>query len=824
MTKIWWLTCLILALALARPNAAGAEQLLRVDATAQPTPVSQGFLHMGTAVTRNGDALRINSQYLELDGKPWLPVMGEFHYARVPEQEWNAELLKMKASGVDIVSTYVFWNYHEPRPGEFIWSGDRDLRRFVKLCAKDGLDVLVRIGPWSHGEVRFGGLPDWVVHAMPTRRNDPTYLHYVKQFYTQIADQLKGLWWKDDGPVIGVQIENEYNLDGPGQGAAHIATLKRMARAVGMDVPLYTVTGWDGALFPPHEVVPVFGGYPDQPWSRSTKRLPPNETYAFRFDSRVSGADLGAQTKGSSKGDADADAAHTPFLGAEFGGGVPAMYRRRVVIAPADIASMLPVELGSGVNLYGYYMYQGGRNLVGPTTLEESTLTGGYNDTPIVSYDFQAPLGQYGQEHPVLGYIRPFHYFLQAFGSRLAPMAVHAPAMQPRSPSDLQTPRFSVRSKGESGFVFLNNHVRQYAMAAQKQVRFAIQLPAGELTFPRRPIDIPTDAYFIWPFHFDMDGVDLLYATAQPMTRLRHGHDVTYVFVATDGITPEFAFDPAAHLLASQGTVTRGHDAITVNDLKPSTSPVITLRAPNGLKVHVLILSQAQARQAWLQKVDGKRRLILTPDSLYFDRDTIRLTSIDNPRFKIAIYPAPTHTLHASLPLQRASDDGVFAEYRATARARHFDVKSTLLRRALPVPPVRIGGGAHAAMEPLPETFGDSAAWTITLPSHLLDGLRNVYLNFNYQGDVARLFSGTKLLDDNYANGQAWPVGLRRFSSELGRPLTLTILPLRSDSPIYIQDVKRRPGDAEKQVAHLLQVQLLPAYGLDISPNPGGAP
>lgn len=802
-------------------GGAHADEVLRVDATAAAAPVSRDYLHMGTSLARDGSTLEVNSRYLERDGKPWLPVMGEFHYVRVPEREWNTELLKMKASGVDIVSTYVFWNYHEPQPGQFDWSGDRDLRHFVQLCAQDGLDVMVRIGPWSHGEVRFGGMPDWVVHAMPTRRDDPVYLHYVNRFYTQIAVQLKGLWWKDNGPVIGVQIENEYNLDGPGQGAAHIATLKKMARAAGMDVPLYTVTGWDGALFPLHEVVPVFGGYPDEPWSTSTQALPPNETYAFRFDSRVSGADLGAQTHGQSKGDADASTPHTPFLGAEFGGGVPAMYRRRSIIAPDDIASMLPVELGSGVNLYGYYMYQGGRNLIGATTLEENTLIGGYNDTPLVSYDFQAPLGQYGQERPVLGAIRPFHYFLQAFGSRLAPMAVHAPMKLPHSPADLQTARFSVRSQGDSGFVFVNNHVRQYHMAAQKQVRFAIRLPAGELTFPRQPIDIPSNAYFIWPFHFNLDGIDLRYATAQPVTRLQHGRDVTYVFMASDGIAPEFAFEADTRLTAERGRVERAGGFVSVSGMQPSLSSAIDLQTDKGICVHVLVVSRAQAAQLWLQDVDGGRRLVLSPDALYFDHGVIHLSSVDQPNFQIAFYPVPARTPHASLPLQRQPDDGMFAVYRARATPRKLTATVSVLRTARAVPPVRIGGAAHAAMQPTPETFADAASWTINLPSNALDGLRDAYLDIDYQGDIGRLFAGTTLLDDNYGDGRVWPLGLRRFSAELGQPWTLSVLPLRADAPIYRQNPI--PA-AAPQVARLLGVRLRPVYGLDIEPAAGDTP
>ena len=110
-------------------------------------------------------------------------------------------------------------------------------------------------------------------------------------------------------------------------------------------------------------------------------------------------------------GDAVADVAHTPFLGAEFGGGVPTMYRRRPIMQPDDVAAMLPVELGSGVNLYGYYMFHGGQNSPDHGSLEENTSIGAYNDLPMIDYDFQAPLGAYGQQHAVLTKVRPFHLF-----------------------------------------------------------------------------------------------------------------------------------------------------------------------------------------------------------------------------------------------------------------------------------------------------------------------------------------------------------------------------------------------------------------------------
>jgi hypothetical protein len=149
------------------------------DSIPTPSPVPT---KLGSNRAPDGSTLTVNSQYLMRDGKPWIPVMGEFHYSRYPEAYWEEEILKMKASGVQVIATYVIWIHHEEIEGQFDWSGQRDLRRFAELCAKHGMLLYPRIGPWAHGEVRNGGLPDWVLAKSAIRTNDPTYLAEVKQF------------------------------------------------------------------------------------------------------------------------------------------------------------------------------------------------------------------------------------------------------------------------------------------------------------------------------------------------------------------------------------------------------------------------------------------------------------------------------------------------------------------------------------------------------------------------------------------------------------------------------------------------------------------
>ena len=152
---------------------------------------------------------------------------------------------------------------------------------------------------------------------------------------------------------------------------------------------------------------------------------------------------------------------------------------------------MLPTQLGSGVNLLGYYMFQGGANPQGKlTTLQESQATGAPNDLPEISYDFQAPLGQYGEERESYRKTKLFHYFLNEFGSQLAPMVVHAPKETPASPSDFSVPRLAVRSLGNQAFLFVNNYIRGYEMPARNNFRVRVRLPGGDVMVPEEPITV----------------------------------------------------------------------------------------------------------------------------------------------------------------------------------------------------------------------------------------------------------------------------------------------------------------------------------------------
>jgi beta-galactosidase len=798
-------------LAFALLHQPAAAELASVDATrVAPAPRSE-HLHMGTGTGPHG-VIGANSRYLTRDGRPWLPVMGEFHFSRFPASGWEEEILKMKAAGVSIVATYVIWNQIELEPGKLDWTGDRDLRRFAELCAKHDMLLFVRPGPWAHAETRFGGIPDWIVSSTRPRSDDPAYLAQVQRFWGGIADQLKGQLWKDGGAVVGLQIENEYNLEGPGQGRAHIATLKAMAVKLGLDVPLYTVTGWDHTVYPRGEVLPVQGGYPDEPWSAKTVKLPPKENYLFRFHSRVSG-DLGAQTRATKRGDADDDNEDTPFLGAEYGGGVPVMYRRRPLLAPADVGAAVTTQVGSGVNMLGYYMFHGGANpLAHGRTLEETQRSGGYNDVPAIGYDFQAPIGQYGEVNPVSGAIRPLHYLLAAYGDRLATMIPHEPAVAISDPADLKTLRWSLRSEGDAGFLFVNDHIRQYAMAPHKDVRFDLRLPSGTMRIPSTGIAIADGASFIWPVNLDLDGIRLAWATAQPVTRLSDRAGPIHVLLATQPGPVELAF--AADGVTSVSVPTKRDEAgRLIARVMPAPNRFVTIAKADGTKVRILLLDASSAGRIWVGDAAGTRRLVLTDADVFFERGGLVLRQRGMQKFRFSMWPQ-ANASSANATLTRTSGEAMEASIVGSLPGTLPVMPE---RAPSDAPPVEIGGPAKAAMQPLAEAHRADGTWSFTVPREALRGVEDAYLEIDYRGDIGRLNDGATMLDDAFWDGRVWRIGLKRFADRIGHPWTLAVTPLRADAPIYLDETARALLPKAAQVAEVRSIRLVPEYELRVT-------
>lgn len=449
---------------------------------------------------------------LLFNGRRVIPAMGEVHYSRIPETEWNQEVKKMREGGITMIACYVFWNHIEEVEGQYDWSGQRNLRHFLEICQQEGLPVVLRLGPFCHGEVRCGGIPDWIfTKGCDCRNENPTFLRYVERLYRQLFTQVQGLQWSEGGPVIGIQFDNEYN--GP---ASYLLKLKQIALRIGFRMPLYTRTGWPDlhTPMPFGEMLPFYGDYADGFWDRELTEGIGTYYKAFNFRQfRSSTAIASEQLQMQESSDAQKQESMVyPYFTCELGGGMMTSYHRRIFAYPEDSYAMAIVKLGSGSNLLGYYMYHGGTNPVGRLTYlneTQSTPYMNYNDLPVKTYDFQAPIGEFGQRNPHYYMLRKLHLFMQDYGEILAPMTAYYPCEQDIPQGDDSHLRWSLRSKDNSGFIFINNYERLRTLSAKRD----IQLEACGVKLPK--MTIPSGTSCILPINID----GIRYATAQIIAR-----------------------------------------------------------------------------------------------------------------------------------------------------------------------------------------------------------------------------------------------------------------------------------------------------------------
>ncbi|WP_321384163.1 beta-galactosidase family protein [uncultured Enterococcus sp.] len=183
------------------------------------------------------------------DGQPYKIISGAIHYFRVVPEYWRDRLEKLKALGCNTVETYVPWNLHEPQEGQFCFDGQIDLRKFIQLAAELELKVILRPAPYICAEWEFGGLPYWLMNdtAIRLRFNNPAFMKKIEEYYEHLLPEILDLQITQGGPIILVQVENEYG--GYGNDKDYLEKLVEILRHKGIDVPLVTSDGpWGDML------------------------------------------------------------------------------------------------------------------------------------------------------------------------------------------------------------------------------------------------------------------------------------------------------------------------------------------------------------------------------------------------------------------------------------------------------------------------------------------------------------------------------------------------------------------------------------------------
>ena len=301
-----------------------------------------------------------------LNGKPFVVKAAELHYPRIPRPYWEQRIQLCKALGMNTICLYTFWNAHEPEPGKFDFSGQNDLREFIKLCAKNDMKVILRPGPYVCAEWEMGGLPWWLLKKkdIRLREADPYFLQRVDMFQKEVAEQVADLTITHAGPIIMVQVENEYGSYGTDKG--YVGRIRDMLRRhFGPEVTLFQCD-WSSNF--------LNNGLDDLVWT-------------LNFGT---GADIDSQFAPLKEA-----RPHTPLMCSEFWSGWFDKWGAAHETRPADdMIAGIDEMLSKGIS-FSLYMTHGGTNWGHWAGANSPGFA-----PDVTSYDYDAPISESGQITP----------------------------------------------------------------------------------------------------------------------------------------------------------------------------------------------------------------------------------------------------------------------------------------------------------------------------------------------------------------------------------------------------------------------------------------
>lgn len=495
---------------------------MKIEIIAKPKEVKAGNFNYSNIKSECG----CNTQYFTKGGKPYTVIAGELHFSRLPRERWRETLLKMRECGINTVSTYVFWNYHEEIKGKFDFSGNKDISAFLSICRDIDMPCILRIGPWCHGEVIRGGFPKRINKLTKKRCNNPKYLAEVKEYWQGLYKEVKPYF--DGETVIGIQLENEYT-----DSTEHIRTLRKIAEKIGFKAPFFTMTAWPSGK-PDNDFLPMMGGYPDAPWTYGKTALKPNNRFAItpaKTEGEI-GGDL-FKSNHEQRGAYD----DVPYASCETGPGNQVTQHRRPYISEKDGYGVCFAKFASGVNWLGYYMFCGGAN-PNDRLMQENRLTGYPNNYPIIDYDFQAPISRYGVCRPHGDRLRLMHLFINEFDNEICTKQEYFPKWKSNDPTDISFLKCSVRAdKNASGYFFASTYEKGLKYNDFEDVNVTFAINNKKVSLP--DIDIKAGTMIFYPFNITLGSVYFDYILAQPIVKtVVDGKTVCY-FVECDGIKPK---------------------------------------------------------------------------------------------------------------------------------------------------------------------------------------------------------------------------------------------------------------------------------------------
>ncbi len=318
------------------------------------------------AADNNGGTFTAGNKTFLLNGRPFVVKAAELHYPRIPRPYWEHRIRMCRALGMNTICLYVFWNIHEQREGEFDFTGQNDIAAFCRLAQKNGMYVIVRPGPYVCAEWEMGGLPWWLLKKkdIRLREQDPYFIDRVSKFMAKVGEQLAPLTIQNGGPIIMVQVENEYGSYG--EDKAYVSAIRDIVRRSGFDKVTLFQCDWASNF--------TLNGLDDLVW-------------AMNFGT---GSDIDSQFSRLRELRPE-----SPLMCSEFWSGWFDKWGARHETRPASaMVAGIDEMLSKGIS-FSLYMTHGG------TSFGHWAGANSPGFAPdVTSYDYDAPINEYGQATP----------------------------------------------------------------------------------------------------------------------------------------------------------------------------------------------------------------------------------------------------------------------------------------------------------------------------------------------------------------------------------------------------------------------------------------
>lgn len=518
------------------------------------------------------------------------------------------------------------------------------------------------------------------------------------------------------------------------------------------------------------EMMPLWGGYAFWPWIFYDYRgdHPATPEYIYRDNHNN-------EIPKTYNFEPEYEPESMPYACCEMGGGMSCYYYYRFQLPYESVDAMANIKMAGGCNFLGYYMFRGGSNPKGEKTpfLNEC-------QCPKISYDYQAAIGEYGQLRPSFYRLKALHTFASNYSDFLCRLVTVLPeGAEDIKPEDIETLRYSVRTDGKSGFVFLNNYQDHVTCKDKEGERICLETKDGKIEISE--ISLAAGEEAILPFGLDVEGIRLVYAKAQPLSIVRENGKTVYFFFALDGMNAEYAWDGKT-VNALNGRETQEEEIRIVPEKGKMSSYTISGKYGD---VEIVTLTREQSLQFYEIQREGKKTTVLCNVPFMYDGEKIHLENAEEKStVKLMMYPAAELKYAGENTNISKVQEGIFkgVQFSETIPSEELKIQKC---------------GPYRYTFHIPENYEE---------------YKDARIQISYTGDIGYVFIDGDMVSDNFCNEAVWEIGLKEvWKPEMGKEFTLLITPRKEEQSVDVSSTMAgRKEMLKKAVGEVKSVKIQP--------------